>query len=272
MLTVNAVIIGLQPLIGNGGLDRPGREKPLYPLSLSAGEHGQPPSTENDIHHSDALDRRPIPVRDRRLSQTLCHALVRTGLSSNTISLFGLLAGLAGGVLLALSASVSWETTALVAATILIPLRLLAHMLDGMVAVSTGKTTRVGELYNEIPDRISDAATLIGAGYVTGGHPLLGWTAALLAVFVAYVRVQGRLSGADHEFCGPMSKPQRMFALTAGVLFTTVVPEDWQPTLEAFVTNGGMIAAVLVVIILGSLVTAIRRLRRIVRRLKELDT
>ena len=63
-----------------------------------------------------------------------------------------------------------------------------------------------------------------------------------------------------------------MFALTAGVLFTTVVPEDWQPTLEAFVTNGGMIVAVLVVIILGSLVTAIRRLRRIVRRLKELDT
>lgn len=224
------------------------------------------------MNHSDDPDRRPIPVRDRRLSRALCHGLIRMGISSNAISLFGLFAGVAGGVLLALSSSVAWETAALLVAAVLIPLRLLANMLDGMVAVATEKTTRVGELYNEVPDRLSDAATLIGAGYAVGGHRLLGWTAALLAIFVAYVRVQGRLSGADQEFCGPMAKPQRMFALIAGVLYAALAPAAWQPALEAFDLKGGMIAAVLVVIIVGSLVTAVRRLERVVHRLKELDT
>jgi len=70
-------------------------------------------------------------------------------------------------------------------------------------------------LYNEIPDRVSDAAICIGAGYGSGSLPELGYVAAVVALFVAYVRAQGAVAGAPQEFCGPMAKPQRMFTLRA---------------------------------------------------------
>ena len=63
---------------------------------------GCPTTTEETgVNHSNDPDRRPIPVRDRRLSRALCHGLIRMGISSNAISLFGRFAGVAGGVVLA---------------------------------------------------------------------------------------------------------------------------------------------------------------------------
>jgi phosphatidylglycerophosphate synthase len=38
-------------------------------------------------------------------------------------------------------------------------------MLDGMVALASCRDSKVGELYNEVPDRVSDAAVFIGVGY-----------------------------------------------------------------------------------------------------------
>ena len=52
-----------------------------------------------------------------------------------------------------------------------IQLRLIANLLDGLVAVEGGKRTPTGELYNEAPDRIADTAVLVGAGYAVGGSP-----------------------------------------------------------------------------------------------------
>ena len=39
---------------------------------------------------------------------------------------------------------------------------------------------------------------------------LLGWSAAVLAVLTAYVRVLGASLGTTHQFIGPMAKPHRM--------------------------------------------------------------
>ena len=44
-------------------------------------------------------------------------------------------------------------------------LRLTANMLDGMVALVSARASKVGELYNEVRDRVSDAVVFIGAGY-----------------------------------------------------------------------------------------------------------
>ncbi len=87
-------------------------------------------------------------------------------------------------------------------------------MLDGMVAVQSIAPSAVGELFNEIPDRISDFATLVGLGYASGGMPALGWLAAWLAALTAYIRAQGKVSGAAQYYQGPMAKPQRMALAT----------------------------------------------------------
>jgi phosphatidylglycerophosphate synthase len=59
-----------------------------------------------------------------------------------------------------------------------IQLRLLCNLLDGMVAIEGGFKTKTGEIFNELPDRLSDALILIGAAYsvptVAATHDL-GW-------------------------------------------------------------------------------------------------
>ena len=40
-----------------------------------------------------------------------------------------------------------------------------------MVAVASDRTSKLGELFNEVPDGLSDAATLVGLGYAAGGVP-----------------------------------------------------------------------------------------------------
>jgi phosphatidylglycerophosphate synthase len=142
-----------------------------------------------------------------------------------------------------------------------VQLRLLANMFDGMVAIETKTASPVGELFNEVPDRISDTATLIGLGYSAGGIPVLGYWAAIAAIFTAYVRGVGKVAGAPQDFSGPMAKQQRMFVATVVGVYLGVAPNSWQIHGIGSL-DGGLSASALLLIIVGSIVTAGRRLLR----------
>lgn len=208
-----------------------------------------------------AADRRPLATRARRWPHVAAGLLARRGISPNSISIAGLVFGVIAGALLAGTAHappIPARFPFLLAAGA-IQLRLLCNLLDGLVAIEHAKASRLGELFNEIPDRISDAATLIGAGYAIGGTPTLGYLAACVAIFTAYVRAAGKAAGARQEFCGPMAKQQRMFLMTVACVYCGLAPSGWQPTWR----GAGIIALALAVIILGGIFTAARRLRRI---------
>ena len=146
-------------------------------------------------------------------------------------------------------------------------MRLTANMLDGMVALASGRASKVGELYNEIPDRVSDAAVFIGAGFAWGGNTTLGYIVTILAIFTAYVRAAGKIAGAPNEFCGPMAKQHRMFVITLICIYSTFAPRSWQ--IIAFNQSTiGLMSLGLIVIIVGCVVTIIRRLARIAQALK----
>jgi phosphatidylglycerophosphate synthase len=213
-------------------------------------------------------ERRPIASRERKISKILAHALSAGGVSPNMISTLGMICGIAAGLALAATTLPGWQRPAFVAAAVFMQLRLLANMLDGMVAVECQKASPVGELYNEVPDRVSDTAAFVGAGYALGSQAVLGFVAALLALFIAYLRAEGKVAGAPQEFCGPMAKPQRVFALTVVALYCGLAPQAWQPTL-AWPFPLGVMGIGLGIVIAGELWTATRRLRRIVRALKE---
>ena len=146
-------------------------------------------------------------------------------------------------------------------------LRLTANMLDGMVALASGRASKVGELYNEIPDRVSDAAVFIGAGFAWGGNVALGYIATILAIFTAYIRAAGKIAGAPNEFCGPMAKQHRMLVITLVCLYSAVVPRSWQ-TFHFGELELGAITVGLVVIIAGCVITVGRRLNRIAQALR----
>jgi phosphatidylglycerophosphate synthase len=146
-------------------------------------------------------------------------------------------------------------------------LRLTANMLDGMVALASGRASKTGELYNEVPDRVSDAAVFIGAGFAWGGNIALGYIATILSIFTAYVRAAGKIAGAPNEFCGPMAKQHRMFVITLICLYSAAVPRAWQ-ILHFDRLEVGVMSLGLAIIVAGCLITIVRRLNRIARALK----
>jgi phosphatidylglycerophosphate synthase len=220
-------------------------------------------------------ERRPIASREKTSSKRVASWMVKRGFSPNAISVAGMIAGVAAGIALALTADSPYAWAFFISAAVLMQLRLLANMLDGMVAVESGLASPVGELFNEIPDRVSDTAMFIGAGYALGGHPELGYIAACLALFVAYLRAQGSVAGAHQEFCGPMAKPERVFTLTLLALLCGILPSAWQQQIVNISVgdlSGGLISWGLLLVILGMALAAIRRLQRISRALRKETT
>jgi phosphatidylglycerophosphate synthase len=146
----------------------------------------------------------------------------------------------------------------LLVAAACIQLRLLCNLLDGMLAVECGLQTPVGEIFNDLPDRVADVMILAAAGYATReipAAPILGWAAAVAALFTAYVRVLGGALGLRQHFVGPMAKQHRMFVLTMASMLAVL------ETLTSGTTRA--IPAALAVILAGSMLTAMRRVHRI---------
>lgn len=214
-------------------------------------------------------DRRPIASRDRRVWQKLATFLAAWHVSPNSISVAGMVAGIIAGLLLAatrFAENGTLQRAFWFAAAASIQLRLIANMLDGMVAIASQKASRLGELYNELPDRVSDAAIIIGAGYAVGGLPTLGYIATAIAILTPYIRAVGKAAGASNLFVGPMAKPHRMFVLTIVGLLMAVLPRQWQPSWGEL--HVGLASVGLGFIILGGLITILRRLTLIVRHLQ----
>ena len=209
----------------------------------------------------EVTDRRPIAARRLALVNRLAAWLSRVGLSANAISVVGMIFGVVAGACLWLTnlTGPMVGRVLFLAGAGLVQLRLLANMMDGMVAVASGTASPLGELFNEAPDRVSDAAVLVGLGYAAGGWPALGWLAALLAVFTAYVRALGKSAGAGSDFRGPMAKQQRMFLVTAVAVLCAIAP-------SLIVRSAG--AWCLGVICAGCVVTICRRLARIAHNLR----
>jgi phosphatidylglycerophosphate synthase len=215
---------------------------------------------------SNAIDRRPIATRNRKWAQNATARLASRNVSPDAISIAGMCACIIGGIALALTSIVDYRILWLIAA-LGAQLRLTANMLDGMVAIASRRTSKAGELYNEVPDRLSDAAVFIGAGYAWGGNVTLGYVATILAIFTAYVRAAGKIAGAPNEFCGPMAKQHRMLIITLICVYATVTPRSWQ-TITFKDSQIGLMTLGLVVIVVGCVITVVRRLSRIAHVLK----
>lgn len=218
---------------------------------------------------SDNLEnRRPLKTRSKAWAGALASALGKARIRPDVISLLSVAFAALGCGLLMLSGIEErpvLRAAFLVGGAVCIQLRLLANMLDGMVAVEHGLGSTAGPIWNELPDRIADALFLVGAGYAawalgqTAGS-WLGWLAALLAVMTAYVRELGRGLGFPADFSGPMAKPHRMFALTVTCLAAAIEPA-WNGKGHALIIGLAVITA-------GTVWTLIRRTGTLGARLR----
>lgn len=216
---------------------------------------------------SDLDNRRPLKSRDTGWARSGAAMLARAGVTPDAVSAGAVVFGLLGGALLAASGLLEGgaRTGVLLGGALCIQLRLICNLMDGMVAVEHGRGGPLGPIWNELPDRIADAAFLVGAGYGAalagvGWGEAAGWAAAVFAVLTAYIRELGRALGQPADFGGPMAKPQRMALLTLAAV-VAIFEHMWG-------WDGETLSLALALIAIGAALTAAVRTGRLAARLK----
>jgi phosphatidylglycerophosphate synthase len=207
--------------------------------------------------------RRPIAGLFRRTADAAVRVCVRLGIHPNWVSYSSMVA--AAGAALCF-----WQGQAVPA--LLVPavgfcyLRLWLNMLDGMVALASGKASRTGEIVNELPDRISDVLIFVGVAHSGFCHPLGGYWAAIFALLTAYVGTLGQAVGVQREFSGLMTKPLRMVVLHVGAWVTLGLL--WWADGQIRYGRLTVLDWTHIVIVAGCVQTIVIRLVRIVRALQ----
>jgi phosphatidylglycerophosphate synthase len=161
--------------------------------------------------------RRPIAHTIRLTANASVKWCGRLGIHPNLVSYSSIIASAAAGLCFWQGAALPWL---LIAAVGLCYLGLWLNMLDGMVALASGNASPIGEIVNELPDRISDVVIFVGVSNSGLCAASAGYWAAIFALLVAYVGTLGQAVGVQREYSGWMSKPWRMVALHVGAWIT----------------------------------------------------
>jgi phosphatidylglycerophosphate synthase len=207
--------------------------------------------------------RRPIGERFRSTARFATMLCVRLGIHPDAISYASVVAA-------AVAALCFWQSHRhpglLWIAPLFCYLRLWCNMLDGMVALASGKASWRGEILNDLPDRISDAFIFAGVAHSGWMNPFLGYWAAIFALLTAYVGMLGQAVGVQREFSGMMSKPWRMVVLHIGAWLTAGCL--WSGDHVVFLGRFTILDWTCLVVIAGCVQTMAVRLRRIMAALR----
>ncbi len=167
--------------------------------------------------------RRPIADIFRTTARFATDWCVRRGIHPDAISYGSMVFALLAAICFWGAGTNPWL---LFIAPLFCYLRLWCNMLDGMVALASGRGSLRGEILNDLPDRISDVIIFGGVAHSGLMNPFLGYWAAIFALLTAYVGVLGQAVGVRREFGGLMSKPWRMVVLHLGAWIAFVM--IWQ--------------------------------------------
>jgi CDP-diacylglycerol--glycerol-3-phosphate 3-phosphatidyltransferase len=189
--------------------------------------------------------------------QPLALVLARTGITPNALTVLALIVSLPVAPILARGPP--WFPLA----GALIVLALVLDGLDGLVARSTGQVTFVGDFLDATLDRYGEGVFFIGLlyWYISSTPPdVLGATLSVLTLFgslmVSYTRARAEVvdvNAAD----GIFQRLVRLTLLVLGLVLAPLVPQS--------------MPLVLVVLAVGSNVTAIQRLFSTTRQLAARD-
>jgi len=214
---------------------------------------------------SNESTRRPLKVRGAGWSKAIASNLSKKNITPNQISIASIFFTMFSSIfILLIPSAVSYQTWLFpILAALFIQMRLLCNLFDGMVALEGGKSTKSGELYNDIPDRVSDSIIFIALGYsisIISWGVELGYLAALFAMMTAYIRVLGSSMGADSCFKGPMAKQHRMAILTISLILSPFEVLLFDQTYMLFIA--------LMLITFGSLLTILNRIYSIYKNIE----
>lgn len=181
----------------------------------------------------------------QRLVRPLVDASVKHGVSADALTIAAIPLAALGGLCLALSDSMP---VLLLAVPLLAATRLILNLIDGQVARETGTAHPMGELLNELGDRVSDLLFIGGLAFVATVGPTLALAAVVAALLSSYTGVAAKAAGVPRQYGGIMSKPGRMITLSVAAPLAFIVADGWPLLAAAWV------------ILVGALITLVQRL------------
>jgi len=158
----------------------------------------------------------------RRMLSPVTAAIVRAGISADAITGLGLGFAAAAGVGVWLGRDGSLWLLLVPAGALL---RTAANAIDGMVAIATGTARPVGEVFNEVADRLGDAAMFLPILFVREVPPALVAGTVAAALITAYLGVTVKAAGGERVYAGVMGKPDRMLVLGVAAIVAVVMDD-----------------------------------------------
>jgi len=207
--------------------------------------------------------RRPIADLFRKTAHGAVRACIKLNIHPDAISYLSVVAALIG---MNFFLNTGKHPNLLLYAPLFLYLRLYFNMLDGMVALESGKASYRGEIINELPDRVSDVLIFVGVAHSGLMNPFLGYWVAICALLVAYIGTLGDAVAGNREFGGVMAKQWRMMMLHLGSWAT--LGFIWWGGGDPHWAGLSLLDWTCILIIAGCVQTMIVRLRSTLRLLK----
>ncbi len=159
----------------------------------------------------------------QRASRLPVRVLVKTGLSPNHLTTFGLV----------FSIGVAWvlSTGSFFLGGFLVLISGALDLLDGALARASGRSTRFGALLDSTFDRFSEAALFLGllayyAGQGSYGEVMLVGAALVGSMTTSYVRARAESLGLKCDV-GMLTRTERVVVLAIGLIFNQMLVALW---------------------------------------------
>jgi phosphatidylglycerophosphate synthase len=149
----------------------------------------------------------------RRRITRLSESLINAGVSADALTWTALVLSMLGGAALALSPLYTWLLLLIPALALV---RTTMNALDGMIATAAGTARPFGEFFNELADRVADAAWFVGLGFVVGFPLALGTLGGVL--ITSYAGILIKAAGGRRVYEGILAKADRMILLSLACL------------------------------------------------------
>ena len=191
------------------------------------------------------------------ITQPIAKVLAGIGITANTLTIIGLLFGIAAGIFIALGR--------LKLAGILILVGGSFDMFDGAVARASNKNTPFGALLDSVVDRYSEGIIFLGLAiyFAMEGsmkdrvYGLIPTCLGLISAFlVSYVRARAEGLQLDCKV-GLMQRPERVLLLALGVLFQSFS-----------IVNISILIVALWILVILSHITVLQRVAFALRKLQ----
>ena len=148
----------------------------------------------------------------QKILTPVCDFCITMKITADHLNLAGLVSSGMMGTLFVFGKN---HPTLFLAVPLFVFIRLATNALDGMVARKTGASSAIGEVHNEVLDRISDAVVILSIGMTGLGSMQLSSVVCAFMMLGSFIGLSSKAAGGRRIYDGVMGKPDRMVVVGA---------------------------------------------------------